>query len=64
MRATRAEASEASWRKSSYSNGQGGDCVEVADHIPGTAMVRDSKNPHGPSLAIPARAWAVSVAAL
>ncbi|MFF7728538.1 DUF397 domain-containing protein [Streptomyces sp. NPDC008001] len=35
------------WRKSSYSGGGGGtgtdDCVEVADNIPGTVPVRDSK---------------------
>ncbi|MEZ7007035.1 DUF397 domain-containing protein [Streptomyces sp. AD55] len=46
------------WRKSSYSNEDGGDCVEVADHIPGVVPVRDSKSPEGPVLLIPARAWA------
>ncbi|WP_370420145.1 DUF397 domain-containing protein [Streptomyces sp. QH1-20] len=56
--------STAMWRKSSYSSDAGDDCVEVADHIPGTTMVRDSKNPDGPVLAIPARAWAVFVATL
>ncbi|MCD0448864.1 DUF397 domain-containing protein [Actinocorallia sp. API 0066] len=33
------------WRKSSYSGPQGGDCVEVAP-LPGAIGVRDSKNPH------------------
>jgi hypothetical protein len=35
------------WRKSSYSNGTGGDCVEVAD-LPhgGGRLVRDTKD-HG-----------------
>jgi Domain of unknown function (DUF397) len=32
------------WRKSSRSNAQGGDCIEVAA-IPGAVGVRDSKNP-------------------
>ncbi|MFE0511301.1 DUF397 domain-containing protein, partial [Streptomyces sp. NPDC058964] len=31
-----------------YSNGTGGECVQVADTIPGTTPVRDSKNPAGP----------------
>ncbi|HEY7484053.1 MAG TPA: DUF397 domain-containing protein [Streptosporangiaceae bacterium] len=32
------------WRKSSHSNTQGGDCVEVA-RLAGGIGVRDSKNP-------------------
>ncbi|WP_338931723.1 DUF397 domain-containing protein [Streptomyces netropsis] len=64
MRATRADLSEATWRKSSYSNPSGGDCVEVADNISGVVPVRGSKNPHGPALAIPVRAWAAFIAAL
>jgi hypothetical protein len=35
------------WRKSSFSNGQGGACVEVAGSL---GAVRDSKNPGGPVL--------------
>jgi hypothetical protein len=34
------------WRKSSYSSGQGGACVELAC----AGAVRDSKNPDGPVL--------------
>lgn len=45
------------WRKSSYSGGEGGECVEVAAH-PTTIHVRDSKNPHGPQLAVAPGAWA------
>uniref|UniRef100_UPI00099D52EE DUF397 domain-containing protein n=1 Tax=Streptomyces odonnellii TaxID=1417980 RepID=UPI00099D52EE len=44
----------AGWRKSSYSNPNGGSCVEVADGVPGLVPVRDSKNPDGPAIAIPA----------
>lgn len=36
------------WRKSSYSSGQGGECVELAP----VGAVRDSKNPTGPVLTI------------
>lgn len=36
------------WRKSSYSSGQGGACVELAF----AGAVRDSKNPTGPVLMV------------
>ncbi|MEU9489403.1 DUF397 domain-containing protein [Streptomyces decoyicus] len=58
------ELNAARWRKSSYSNTNGGSCVEVADDVPGLVPVRDSKNPHGPSLLIPAAAWTAFVASL
>ncbi|SDO96226.1 DUF397 domain-containing protein [Actinacidiphila guanduensis] len=45
------------WRKSSYSNQEGGDCVEVAVPSPTAIAVRDSKNPHGPALVFTADAW-------
>ncbi|WHT21035.1 DUF397 domain-containing protein [Crossiella sp. CA-258035] len=46
------------YRKSSYSGGNGGECVEVA--LPGhLAAVRDSKNLEGPILAFTPGAWAV-----
>ena len=38
----------AAWRKSSYSGGGGGECIEIADNVPGVIPVRDSKNPEGP----------------
>ncbi|MFC8719030.1 DUF397 domain-containing protein [Kitasatospora sp. NPDC057198] len=43
------------WRKSSYSDGNGGECVEVNDNNPGA--VRDSKDPDGPHLAFTPRTW-------
>lgn len=49
------------WFKSSYS-GNGGSCVEVAGGIPGVVPVRDSKNPNGPVLELPADAFASFVA--
>ncbi|MFE0249691.1 DUF397 domain-containing protein [Streptomyces sp. NPDC059010] len=48
------------WRKSSYSDAQGADCVEVADNLPGAVVpVRDSKNPKGPALVFPHQSWAL-----
>ena len=41
---------DAVWRKSSRSNGNGGNnCVEVAD-LGSAVAVRDSKDQHGPAL--------------
>ncbi|SDM83514.1 protein of unknown function [Streptomyces sp. cf386] len=55
----------ASWRKSSYSNPDGGQCLEVADNLPTPLVpVRDSKNPDGPALILPATAWASFVTAV
>ncbi|MCT2588865.1 DUF397 domain-containing protein [Streptomyces sp. N2-109] len=47
---------ETAWRASTYSGGQG-NCVEVADGIPGLIPVRDSKRPTGPVLRFPQHAW-------
>ncbi|HET9117434.1 MAG TPA: DUF397 domain-containing protein [Pseudonocardiaceae bacterium] len=52
----------APWRKSSYSNGNGGDCVEVADLPGGARAVRDSKNPGGSVLSFTAAAWSAFTA--
>jgi hypothetical protein len=43
------------WRKSSYSGNNGGQCVEVA--APGRVLVRDSKNPHGAMLEFTPETW-------
>jgi len=43
------------WRTSSYSYGSG-NCVEVAP-APDRVLVRDSKDPGGPALAVPNPAW-------
>ncbi|MFI1564762.1 DUF397 domain-containing protein [Streptomyces sp. NPDC020490] len=48
---------EPEWIKSSYSTSDGPDCVEAAA-APGRILVRDSKNPHGPRLALAPTAWA------
>jgi hypothetical protein len=44
------------WRKSSYSGGAQGNCVEVAFN-PERVAVRDSKNTAGPVLAFPESPW-------
>ncbi|MEH1102625.1 DUF397 domain-containing protein [Micromonospora sp. CPCC 205561] len=49
------------WRKSTRSGGSGGNCVEVADNLPGVVGVRDSKDPYGPALAFTPRAWSAFV---
>ena len=45
------------WHKSSYSNANGGACVEVASLGTAVVAVRDSKDPDGPKLAFPAGQW-------
>ncbi|GAB3361053.1 DUF397 domain-containing protein [Micromonospora halotolerans] len=50
----------AEWRKSSRS-GQG-ECVEVADNLPGVVGVRDSKDPTGPVLTFTPPTWRAFVA--
>lgn len=57
MRDQRTDFSTALWRKSSYSNQDGGNCVEVAGGVLGAVPVRDSKVPGGPVLVVPAAAW-------
>lgn len=51
----------AKWRKSTRSGSNGGDCVEVADKLPGLVAVRDSKDPDGPVLTFSHAAWTIFV---
>ena len=55
------ELTGAAWRKSTRSGTQG-DCVEVADNLPGVVAVRDSKDRHGPALTFSPASWASFVA--
>ncbi|MEO3744558.1 DUF397 domain-containing protein [Plantactinospora sp. B5E13] len=48
---------EPAWRKSSRSSSNGGNCVEVADNLPGQVLVRDSKDQTGPVLTFGPHAW-------
>ncbi|MGC5032380.1 DUF397 domain-containing protein [Micromonospora sp. DT229] len=52
----------AQWRKSSKSGNNGGDCVEVADNLPGVVLVRDTKDRDGGTLAFESAAWRSFVA--
>ncbi|WP_371783793.1 DUF397 domain-containing protein [Streptosporangium subroseum] len=52
------DLSKALWRKSSRSNGNGGECVEVAANLPGIVALRDSKDPNGPALLFAPEVWA------
>jgi Domain of unknown function (DUF397) len=45
------------FHKSTFSNGQGGNCVEVATLDDGGRAVRDSKNQAGPVLLFTASEW-------
>ena len=58
------DLSNAIWRKSSYSGGNGGDCVEVADNLPEVVAVRDSKDPTGPVLAFGSDEWRAFMVAI
>lgn len=51
------------WRKSSYSDGNGGDCVETASDD-GLIMVRDTANRDGGTLGFTAEAWEAFAASL
>jgi hypothetical protein len=44
------------WRKSTYSDGNGGECVELASDAE-TILVRDTADRNGVTLSVTARAW-------
>ena len=44
------------WRKSTYSEGNGGSCVEAASNS-SVIMVRDTTDRDGVTLSLPAAAW-------
>ena len=58
------DLSRAAWCKSIYSNGSGGNCVEVARDLPGVVAIRDSKNPDGPVLLFTPADWEAFTARL
>jgi Domain of unknown function (DUF397) len=51
------------WRKSSYSTGSGGDCVETASGN-GQILVRDTTNRDGGTLRFTLDAWVTFTASL
>ncbi|MER6387658.1 DUF397 domain-containing protein [Streptomyces sp. NPDC001523] len=58
------DLSNAIWRTSTYTNGDNGDCVEVADNVPGIIPVRDTKARRRPPVLVAASAWVPFVRAL
>ncbi|WP_406045093.1 DUF397 domain-containing protein [Micromonospora sp. NBC_00898] len=54
----------ARWRKSTRSGGNGGDCVEVADNLPGIVAVRDSKDPTRHALTFAPQTWSAFLTAV
>jgi len=55
------DLSRASWFKSSFSNGQGGACVEHARLPDGSRAVRHSKDPEGSTLIFTPGEWAAFI---
>ncbi|MFN2495407.1 MAG: DUF397 domain-containing protein [Pseudonocardiaceae bacterium] len=58
------DLSRAVWRKASYSNGNGGNCVEVTDLDGGRRAVRDSRDPAGAVLTFTGTEWKAFTVAL
>lgn len=52
-----ADLTGARWRTSTRSSSNGGNCVEVADNLPGVVAVRDSKDRAGGTLTFAPVAW-------
>jgi hypothetical protein len=57
------DLSGASWRKSTVSN-NGGNCLEITDHLPDVIALRDSKDPDGAILVIARAEWTAFVRGL
>jgi hypothetical protein len=51
------DMTKVAWRKSSYSGGNGGNCVEVAQLPDDSRAVRDSKDPGGSVLTFAPNDW-------
>jgi hypothetical protein len=56
LRPSGEDNSELEWIKSSYSTADGPSCVEVAPNK-ARILIRDSKNPAGPRLALAPATW-------
>jgi len=52
------------WAKSSYSDPNGGNCVEAQQPGTSTVQVRDSKDPAGPVLSFSSDCWHAFTAAV
>ncbi|MCT9078139.1 DUF397 domain-containing protein [Streptomyces fulvoviolaceus] len=58
-------STDLNWFKSSYSSGQGGECLEIA-LTPTTIHIRDSKHPEAttPTLTVTPTTWSTFLATL
>ncbi len=52
------------WAKSSYSDPNGGNCIEARQPGADTVQVRDSKDPAGPVLSVSSQCWHAFTAAV
>ncbi|GAB7033677.1 DUF397 domain-containing protein [Streptomyces sp. NPDC021749] len=67
MVSTDVDLTDAEWFKSSYSGGDGGQCIEFSRTLTqphGLVPVRDSKDPNGPALIFPASNWTTFISAI
>ncbi|MFF9202464.1 DUF397 domain-containing protein [Streptomyces sp. NPDC014986] len=60
MNANDDQATQLTWVKSSYSAGDGGQCVEIADVVT-AVLIRDSKRPDAAILSVPTAQWTAFV---
>ncbi|MFG3697481.1 DUF397 domain-containing protein [Micromonospora sp. NPDC047620] len=58
------DMTDARWRTATRSSNNGGNCVEVADNLPGRVLVRDSKDRVGGTLTFAPAAWRAFVASV
>jgi len=58
------DLSGAEWHKSTLSQGDNNNCVEVARNLPGIVAVRDSKAPDKPSLIFTPSEWSAFVSSI
>ncbi|TSB17729.1 DUF397 domain-containing protein [Streptomyces benahoarensis] len=64
MASKQIDLSAARWRTSSHSNGDGGNCVEIGDDLPGIIPVRDTKDRTRATLIFGSGAWDSFVSAV
>ncbi|MFF5110977.1 DUF397 domain-containing protein [Streptosporangium sp. NPDC000509] len=58
------DLSGAEWHKSTLSQGDNNNCVEVARNLPGIVAVRDSKTPDKPSLIFTTSEWTAFISGI
>ncbi|MFJ2739543.1 DUF397 domain-containing protein [Streptomyces sp. NPDC087440] len=61
---TNASTLPVTWRKSSHSDSNRAECLEIGEGMAPLVPIRDSKNPTGPALIFPAAAFGSFVLAV